>query len=215
MNKQDVDYSLYLVTDRNLSQGRSIIEVVKSAVNGGVTIVQLREKSATTLDFYQSAKQIKSFLDKKGIPLIINDRIDIALAVDADGVHLGQDDMPLPIARKVLGKDKIIGISVNNVEEAKRAEQESADYLGLSPVFPTPTKTDTSEPIGIERIPAIRNAVSIPLVGIGGLNIHNAAEVIKAGCDGIAVVSAIVSAENPEIAAKELLDIILFAKRTS
>ena len=184
-------------------------------MSGGVTIVQLREKSASTLDFYREARLIKSFLSKKCIPLIINDRIDIALAIDADGVHLGQHDMPLTVARKILGKDKIIGISVNNPNEAKRAEQDSADYLGLSPIFLTSTKTDTAKPIGLNAIPAIRNAVSIPLVGIGGLNIHNVDKVIKAGCDGIAVVSAIVSADKPNIASKKLLDVILSAKNES
>ncbi len=198
-------YSLYLVTDRSLSLGRTNQEVVEAAVRGGVTCVQLREKNLDTRDFIREAKILKQFLDPLHIPLIINDRVDVALAVGATGVHLGQSDMEIGDARKLLGDTSIIGISAECVEDAILAEKEGADYLGLSPVFSTPTKTDTAPPLGLEGVQKIRENVSLPLVGIGGINKDNAKEIIMAGADGIAVVSAIVSAQSPELAAKELL----------
>jgi thiamine-phosphate pyrophosphorylase len=199
-----LDYSLYLVTDRGLAQGRPVSEVVRQAVEGGVTVVQLREKAASGRAFLEEARRLKELLAEYGIPLIINDRLDIALAVDADGVHLGQDDLPLEVGRALLGPTKIIGISVNTVAEAEAAAAGGADYLGVSPVFETPTKTDTPPAVGLEGVARLRAAVKVPLVGIGGINPANAGAVIRAGCQGVAVVSAIMAAPDPRQAAREL-----------
>lgn len=206
------DFSLYLVTDRGLSRGRGIVDIVRTALAGGVTCVQLREKQASTRDFLAEAKTVRALLRGSGVPLVINDRIDVALAVDADGVHLGQTDMPLADARRIVGKAMFIGISAECVEHAIQAERAGADYVGVSPVFATPTKTDTAPALGLEGIKAMRAAVSIPLVGIGGITQDNAASVIRAGCDGAAVVSSIVSALDPMRAAAELKTIIDAAK---
>jgi thiamine-phosphate pyrophosphorylase len=212
MKPEPVDYGLYLVTDRCLSRGRSTIEVVAAAVRGGVTVVQLREKEAETRDFVKEALAVRRLLEDRGIPMIVNDRIDVALAVSADGVHLGQKDMPIAMARKILGPDKIIGISAESVADAVAAEMAGADYLGVSPIYATPTKTDTAAALGLEGLRQIREAVDLPLVGIGGLNARNAAEAIRHGADGVAVVSAIVSADDPETAARELSRIVAEAR---
>lgn len=201
---EKIDYSLYLVTDSGLAAGRSLLEIVISAVRGGVSIVQLREKNLDTLPFLEIAKALKEKLDPLSVPLIINDRLDIAMATDADGIHLGQSDIPFDIARKILGNERIIGVSVNTIEEAIKAESQGADYLGISPVWKTPTKVDTPPEVGLAGIEKICAAVRIPLVGIGGINAGNAASVIRAGCDGVAVVSAIMGAVNPETAATQL-----------
>jgi thiamine-phosphate pyrophosphorylase len=214
-DKKTVDYSLYLVTDRALSLGRSNFEVIKKAVGGGVTLVQLREKEATTRVFYQEGLEIRGYLKTRNIPLIINDRIDIALALDADGVHLGQEDMPIDVARKILGPRKIIGASVFTLEEAKTAEAMGADYLGLSPIFLTETKAELVGQIGIEGIPPLKEGVQIPVVGIGSMSQANAYEAVKAGLDGVAVVSAICSHEDPRAAAEEIKKEVLRAKINS
>ena len=203
-----LDYSLYLVTDRPLSRGRSTIEIVRSAVAGGVTCVQLREKECGTREFLQEAEQLLPLLRKHRLPLIINDRIDVALAIEADGVHLGQSDMPISMARKICGDSLIIGISAESTDDAIRAEKEGADYIGVSPVFATPTKKDTAPPLGLEGVAQIRELVDIPIVGIGGIDHRNAQSVIQAGADGVAVVSAIVSADEPESAARRLRELV-------
>lgn len=207
------DYTLYLVTDRDLALGRTLDEVIQPAVRGGVTCVQLREKKSPAREFLELARMTRKSLDNLGIPLIINDRLDIALAAGADGVHLGQSDIPLEDARRILGKDWIIGISASSVRSAVEAERGGADYIGVSPVFSTPTKTDTSPALGLEGLREMRKAVSIPLVGIGGLNTGNAAEVIRSGADGIAVVSAVMSAPDPEQAARLIREEIRKAGR--
>ena len=212
MKPKNIDYSLYLVTDRLLSRGRSTLEVVQAAVKGGVTCVQLREKTCSTREFIAEAEAIKEFLAANRIPLIINDRIDVALAVNADGIHLGQNDMPLATARSILGEQRIIGISAECLQDAVAAEKMGADYLGISPIYNTPTKTDTAPCLGLEGLGRIRSEVKLPLVGIGGLNPGNAAEVVAGGAEGIAVVSAIVSAEDCETAARRLRKIIDRAK---
>jgi thiamine-phosphate pyrophosphorylase len=201
-----IDYSLYLVTDRRLSRGRATVNIVGAAVRGGITCVQLREKHCATREFIAEARAVRRLLDETGttIPLIINDRLDVALAVGADGVHLGQTDMHIADARRLVGANMLIGISVESVDDAIRAEAEGADYLGISPVFATPTKNDTAPPLGLAGISRIRAAVSLPLVGIGGINHENAPEIIRAGADGVAVVSAIVSAACPRSAATTL-----------
>jgi thiamine-phosphate pyrophosphorylase len=195
---------LHLVTDRSLSQARSLVEVVAEAVAGGVTCVQLREKSCSTRQFLDEALALKALLQPLGVPLIINDRVDIALAVGAAGVHLGQSDMPISHARRLLGPDCLIGISAESMADALEAEQQGADYIGISPVFNTPTKTDTAPALGLEGIRRIRELARIPLVGIGGINLTNARQVLAAGADGVAVVSAIMAAESPREAAKAI-----------
>ena len=195
------DYSLYLVTDRTLSLGRSTVEVVRAAIRGGVSCVQLREKGCSTREFMDEARLLKALLAGTGVPLFINDRLDVALAVGADGVHLGQNDLAIADARRLVGNRMIIGISAESVADAVRAEAEGADYIGASPVFTTPTKTDTAPPLGLSGLRAIRRAVQLPLVAIGGINADNAAAVLRAGADGLAVVSAIVSAPCPRTAA--------------
>jgi len=211
-DKKKVDYSLYLVTDRALSLGRSNLEVIQAAVRGGVTLVQLREKEATTKEFYQEGLKIRAYLKARDIPLIINDRIDMALALDAEGVHLGQEDMPIDAARKILGPQKIIGASVFTPEEAKIAEALGADYLGLSPIFVTETKPELTQHLGIKGIPLLKEAVKIPVVGIGSMSESNAYEAVKAGLDGVAVVSAICSREDPRAAAAAIKAEIMRAK---
>jgi len=201
-----LDLSLYLVTDRALSLGRHTVNIVSAAIRGGVTCVQLREKNCSTREFIEEARAIKELLKKTEtfVPLIINDRVDVAMAIGADGVHLGQTDMGIEDARRLLGTTRLIGISAESVEDAIRAEHAGADYLGISPVFATPTKSDTAPPLGLAGIRAIRAAVSLPLVGIGGIHQENAADVLRAGTDGVAVVSAIVSASCPRSAAASL-----------
>ena len=198
------DYSLYLVTDRTLSLGRSTVEVVRAAIRGGVSCVQLREKGCSTREFMDEARLLKALLAGTGVPLFINDRLDVALAVGADGVHLGQNDLAIADARRLVGNRMIIGISAESVADAVRAEAEGADYIGASPVFTTPTKTDTAPPLGLDGLRAIRRAVRLPLVAIGGIDADNAAQVLRAGADGLAVVSAIVSAPCPRTAAAGL-----------
>ena len=196
---------LYLVTDRRYVCERSLEDIVMEAVQGGVTIVQLREKDLPTKDFIEEAISLKRALKPYGVPIIINDRVDVALASEADGVHIGQSDMPYHLARKLLGPDKIIGLSVENMEQVTQANALDVDYIGVSPVFRTPTKTDTSEPFGME---GLRNAVQIsrhPIVAIGGINLTNASSITAAGADGVAVVSAIMGAESPCKASSEML----------
>ena len=213
MDSSQIDYSLYLVTDRALSRGRRTLEIVKAAVQGGVTCVQLREKACTTREFIDQALAIKDFLKTSKIPLIINDRLDVAQAVGADGIHLGQSDMPFSIAKAIVEDSMIIGISAESVDDAIQAEKEGADYIGVSPIYKTPTKTDTAPPLGLTGLREIRKAVNIPLVGIGGLNKSNVYDVIKNGGDGVAVVSAIVSADDPEESSRALRSIIDRAKK--
>lgn len=202
------DLSLYLVTDRSLSLGRSLEYLISEAAKGGVTMVQLREKDCSTLEFYQQAILLKECLRPYNIPLIINDRLDIALACDAEGLHIGQSDMPYAVARKWLGKDKIIGLSVECLQDAIDANLLDVDYIGISPVFGTPTKTDTAPPLGLEGIRKITKISKHPAVGIGGINLSNAADIIEAGADGISVVSAIMLASDPKESALQLRGII-------
>jgi len=213
MKPQRIDYSLYLVTDRGLSRDRTTLEIVTAAVSGGVTCVQLREKTASIREFIREALELKNYLRSVTVPLIINDRLDVALAVGADGVHLGRKDMPLAMARAIVEDRMIIGISVESLADAVAAEKGGADYLGVSPIYQTPTKTDTAPALGVAGLRVIRQAVSLPLVGIGGLHRGNAAEIIRNGADGVAVVSAIVAAEDPMQAARDLKSVIAKARQ--
>lgn len=206
-------FDLYLVTDEGLCKGREVIDIVRTAVEGGVTTVQLREKELDTRSFIERAKKILEILKPLHIPLIINDRIDVALAVGADGVHLGQKDMPYEIAQKILPRYMLVGLSVENMEHVNEANSLDVDYLGVSPIFSTPTKTDFEDkPWGIEGLQELRSQTKHKLVAIGGIKAENAGEVIKAGADGIAVVSGICSAPDPSKAASELRKIINKAK---
>jgi thiamine-phosphate pyrophosphorylase len=202
------DLSLYLVTDRPLSKGRSIEWIVEEAVKGGVTMIQLREKDCNTREFVELAIRIKKKLLPLGIPLIINDRLDVALACNADGLHIGQNDMPYEVARRFLGYNKIIGLSVENIQQVHDANYLDVDYIGISPVFGTPTKTDTNVPFGLDGIREVITISKHPSVAIGGINITNAAEVMQSGANGIAVVSGICSAHDPFKAALELKTIL-------
>ena len=197
------DYSLYLVTDRLLVSAGTLGEAVEQAIAGGCTVVQLREKKLASFDFFVLASEMKKLTDKYGIPLIINDRIDIALAVGAAGVHMGQKDIPADIARKVIGKDMLLGVSAGSVEEAVNAVKAGADYLGVGAMFPTRTKPD-AEFVSMEELGKIRRAVDIPIVVIGGINRENAKLFKPMGIDGLAVVSAVLAQPNIKKAADDL-----------
>lgn len=188
--KRQFDPTLYAVTDNGLLAEKSIVEAVKEAIAGGATLIQLREKLISSRDFLSMAFEIKKLIVKQSIPLIINDRLDIALACNADGLHIGQDDIPLPIARKILGNDRIIGVSVSTIDEALEAEKDGADYLGVGAMFPTNTKNDACT-VSIDTLTKIRESADIPVVAIGGINEMNALQLKDARIHGIAVVSAI------------------------
>lgn len=198
-----VDWRLYVVTDAGLSRGRSHRAVIEAAIIGGATIVQYREKHASTRQMIEEALELRDLTRRAGVPLTVNDRVDVALAVDADGVHVGQDDMPVALARRLIG-NKLLGVSVHSLSEALQAVRDGADYLGVGPIFATTTKPDAGPPIGLDGLRAIRQHVSIPIVAIGGINQDNAADVVRAGVDGIAVVSAVVAADDVTAAARQL-----------
>lgn len=197
---------LYLITDRRFLRGRSLNESVEAAILGGVTAVQVREKDISSRQFFEISRSVKQITDYYGVPLIINDRIDIAQAVDAAGVHLGQSDLHMPVARKILGEEKIIGISAGNAAEAAEAEKHGADYVGIGAVFPTGSKSDADDPIGIEGLKDAVSSITIPSVAIGGINSDNARSVFGTGVNGISVISAILNSEDIRKAA-EILNI--------
>lgn len=196
--KAQPDYSIYLVTDDGCLQGRALIDCVREALEGGVTLVQYRAKTASSAEMYAEALQLKALCDSFNVPLIINDRLNIAMAVGAAGVHLGQDDLPCAAARKILGEDYIIGVSAHNPAEAKAALQSGADYLGCGAVFGTATKADVQK-LGTDGLAAICKAKGLPVVGIGGVTADNYREVRAAGADGAAIVSGILA--QPDIRA--------------
>ena len=206
MNKLNVNYKLYLVTDRDLLGGKDLCDSIEAAILGGTTIIQLREKNLSTLDFYKEALKVKELTNKYNVPLIINDRLDIALAVNADGLHIGQKDMPLEIARDILGQDKIIGVSAATVDLALLAEKDGADYIGVGAVFTTSTKDD-AKVVDHAQVQKIKESLSIPVVAIGGINENNAPSIMEIGVDGIAVVSAILGREDILKAAMSLREI--------
>lgn len=196
--KAQPDYSIYLVTDDGCLQGRALIDCVREALEGGVTLVQYRAKTASSAEMYAEALQLKALCDSFNVPLIINDRLDIAMSVGAAGVHLGQDDLPCAAARKLLGEDYIIGVSAHNPAEAKAALQSGADYLGCGAVFGTATKADVKK-LGTDGLAAICKAKGLPVVGIGGVTADNYRKVRAAGADGAAIVSGILA--QPDIRA--------------
>ncbi len=199
---------LYLVTDEELLLGKDLYQTVEAAVKGGVTMVQLREKRSATRDFIERAIRLKRILAPYRIPLIINDRIDVALASDADGVHIGQSDMPYTLVKQLLPAGKLIGLSVESREQALEANEFELAYIAASPVFATPTKTNTVTEWGVEGIRWIQSVSKHQVFAIGNLKTHNIPSVIEAGATGIAVVSAIISSPDPESAARELAQVI-------
>jgi thiamine-phosphate pyrophosphorylase len=199
---------LHFVTDRGLCGRTPLAEVVLQAIRGGTACVQFREKDVSTRFFVEEAQRIKAMMAPFHVPLIINDRLDVALAIGADGVHLGQEDMPYEAARRLMGPKAIIGLSVETWEDVERAQELDCDYLGVSPVFATPTKTDTKEPWGLEELAKVRAFSRHSLVGIGGLHAGNAEAAVMAGADGIAVVSAICASPDPFQTVRELDGII-------
>ena len=202
---------LYFVTDRGLCGKKPLEEVVIQAVKGGASYVQLREKDVSTRFFVEEAQRIKKLLEPYKVPLIINDRVDIALACGAEGVHIGQEDMPYEIVRELMGQKAIVGLSVETWEDVEVSQKLDVNYIGVSPVFSTPTKTDTKGAWGLEGLAKIKAFSRHPLVAIGGINESNVHEVVKAGADCIAVVSAICAAPDPEAAARRINDIICSA----
>jgi len=193
---------LCLVTDRGLAGGRSVVDIALAAVSGGATMVQLREKDATTRAFVEQARALMAALKPLGVPLAVNDRLDIALAVDADGLHVGQDDLPVAEARRLLGPGKFVGLSITTAEQVLRPDAAAADYLGVGPIYAQQTKADAAAPLGLDGLARVRALTKQPIVAIGGLTPDNSAPALAAGADGLAVVSAIVAAADPEAAAR-------------
>lgn len=203
--KPYIDYSVYLVTDRDLMSTETLEEAVEEAIKGGCTLIQLREKECSSLDFYSTAVNVKKITDKYNIPLLINDRLDIAQAVDAAGVHVGQSDLPLTIVRNILGNDKIIGVSAGNLEEALTAEKDGADYIGVGVVYVTGSKKDATA-VTMEEVRKIRDNVKLPMVVIGGVNKERIKDFKDINIDGVAIISAIIAQKDIKKAAKEIKD---------
>ena len=204
--KAKIDYSIYLVTDRELMSTETLEEAVEQAMIGGCTLVQLREKDCSSFDFYNTAVKVKEITDKYNVPLLINDRLDIALAVDAAGVHVGQSDLPATVVRKIIGNDKIIGVSTGSLEQAIKAQKDGADYIGVGAMYATGTKKDAN-PTSMEELKKIRENVSLPIVVIGGINKERIKDFEGMGIDGLAIVSAIIAQSDISLAAKELKSI--------
>lgn len=198
-------FSLYLITDRHHCGVRTVTEVVREALEGGVRAVQLREKDLSTAELYRLARELRRLTSDFDALLIINDRLDIALAVEADGVHLGVNSLPLPAARRLLGGGKIIGYSAHAIDEALRAQGDGADFVTFSPVYPTPSKASYGEPCGVKLLAEAASALEIPVIALGGISQANITEALSANIDGIAVISAILAAVDPRAAAVSLL----------
>jgi len=209
------DWDVYLVTQESLSTEGSTRDIVEAAVAGGVDVVQLREKDRSARERYHLGRKLRAVTREVGVPLIVNDRVDLAAAVDADGVHLGDADLPVAVAREQLGPDALIGRSVSFVEDARAAAEKGADYLGVGAVYATGSKDDIDdeeEGVGPERVAAIADAVDVPVVGIGGITADNAAPVVEAGADGVAVITAITRADDPAAATRDLGAVVERAK---
>ena len=208
MKEKLKNIDLYFITDSRLTR-KTILEDVKSAIRAGVKIIQYREKKLDARDMVKEAEDIGKLCRKNSILFIINDRVDIALAVNADGVHLGDTDMHYSMARKILGRKKIIGLTVHRVDEAIEAERIGADYVGVSPIFKTKTKTDAGKPAGLDLIKNARRAIKIPLVAIGGINENNLKDVLKAGAGSVSAISAIVARDDVERKCKKFREVII------
>lgn len=211
---RSVDWSVYVITDREVAGGRPILDVVEAAIRGGATVVQLRDKAATTREMVELGKVLHALTAARGVPLVVNDRVDVALAIGAEGVHLGVDDMPVALARQILGPAGIIGASPDTIEGARQAEQDGADYLGVGDVYGTPTKGDAGHPIGLEGLGRMVRAVSIPVVAIGGIRPDNAGAAIEAGAAGVAVIAAVMGAQDPAVAVRRLRTAVRAAQVT-
>ena len=207
-----LDLSVYLITDRDLCGRRGVAETVRQAIAGGATMVQLRDPLAKAGVLVEEARALATILRSSGIPFIVNDRVDIALAAGADGVHLGQSDMAVADARRLLGPEPILGLSITSAADLAASDLNGVDYLGVGPVYPTATKADAAPAMGLEGLRAIRAQTTLPIVAIGGLNAGNAGDVTAAGADGVAVVSAICAAPDPEAAARDLASIVREAR---
>ncbi len=197
------DLSLYLVTDVELAGPRGVVETVRAAIEGGVTLVQLRDPYGKGRGQVETAAALLEFLRPRGIPLIINDRVDVALAVDADGVHVGQSDIPAAMVRRLIGPDRILGLSVSYAHELASPDLADVDYLGVGPIYPTPTKTNAAPPIGFDGVAALAAAAPVPVVAIGGVKAEHVDRILAAGAAGMAVVSAIMAADDPAAAAAD------------
>jgi thiamine-phosphate diphosphorylase len=212
MNKQKIigSWNLYVITDEMLSRGRTHLEVAQQAIAGGAEVIQFRDKTASGRKLYEIGLELKKLASVKKISFMVNDRIDLALILDADGVHVGQSDIPASAVRRLLGPDKILGVSATSVAEARQAEVDGADYLGVGPIFEARrTKSDAGNPKGLDLLVKIRQQCRLPLIAIGGINQQNVARVIQAGADGAAVISAIVSADDITGAANLIRSIII------
>lgn len=209
------DWNLYLITEEQLSEGRSTLEVVKEAVNGGVDVIQLRDKNLTLRERYSLGREIKKITKKSKVDFIVNDRVDLAAVLDADGVHLGQDDLPCREARRILGADKIIGITSIKTRDIIKAEKDGADYLGIGSVYKTNSKivAEEKDGIGLEGIKKVKKITSLPVIAVGGLNSKNAADVIRAGADAVSVISSLTGADDIKSSAENLKEIIRKAKK--
>jgi thiamine-phosphate pyrophosphorylase len=207
-----VDWSVYVIADRKAATDRPILDLVRAAIRGGATVVQLREKAATTREMVELGRALHELTAAAHIPLIINDRLDVTLAVGAEGVHLGVDDMPVALARQILGPERIIGASPETIEGARQVERDGAGYLGVGDLYGTPSKGDAGQPIGLEGLSRVVAAVSIPVVAIGGVRSENAAAAIEAGAAGVAVISAVIGAKDPEAATRRLREAVRAAQ---
>lgn len=201
-----LDLSLYLVTDKRNKTDAEFLEIIEEAIKGGTTVVQIREKEGETLDFYNLALKVKEITSKYNVPLIVNDRIDVALAIKSEGVHIGQTDMPADVARSLIGDEMILGVSASTVQEARKAEKDGADYIGTGAVFPTATKDDAPS-ITKDDLKEVTCSINIPTVAIGGITLENASELAGTGIAGISVVSAIMNSKDPKTASENLLKI--------
>jgi thiamine-phosphate pyrophosphorylase len=208
-----LDPTLYLVTDPELGHDRALGETVAQAVRGGVTLVQLRDKRAEGKALLEQARELRAVLEPLGVPLIVNDRVDVALASGAAGCHVGQTDLPAAEARAILGPEALLGLSLDQVEQARSADHRMLDYIAFGPFATTGTKSDAGAPVGADGVRTVRAQTTLPLVAIGGIDLRNAAAAIAAGADGIAVVRAIMAAADPEVAARELRQAIEMARR--
>lgn len=209
-----MNLDLYVITDETISGGRSHAGIARQAALGGADVIQLRDKTCSTLELLRTARDLRSIIRKSGTLFIVNDRLDVAMASGADGVHFGQDDMRVSTARQLAPPGFIIGVSVGTTGEAMEAERDGADYLAISPTFSTASKYDAGPGRGLDRLREIRGAVSIPVIAIGGINRGNVRDVIAAGADGVAVISAVVASPDITVAARELKDLVKECKRS-
>ena len=200
------DFKLYVITDERFHPGRSLTDVIEEAIIGGANIIQLRDKTSSKLEVLEKARALRWLTKEYDVPFIVNDHIDVAIAVDADGVHLGQDDLPLEEARKILGPEKIIGISTHSIDQAKAAENGGADYIGVGPVFPTGTKADVVDPVTTQYVKEAVEQINIPFVAIGGIKLHNVDQVLKAGARSVCAVSEIVGAPDVKSVCRQFLE---------